>query len=446
MGHVRVYQYSGGSWSQVGKDIDGKTNGDHTGVSVSLDSDGSHVAIGSPDNGKGHVRVYEYSGGSWSQLGADINGEAAGDLFGISVSLDSDGSHVAIGGEKNDGGGSNAGHARVYEYSGGSWSQLGADINGEAAGDLFGISVSLDSDGSHVAIGAEENDGGGSNAGHARVYEYSGGSWSQLGADINGEAAGDLFGNAVSIDSDGSHVAIGGGGNDGAGSNAGYARVLEYNGTRWREVGYDIDGDDAGDYFGNAVSIDSDGDRVAIGGPSENTAGYAAIFNPIDDDRPDVIATALAADNSYIDITWDEKMYSTTHSTGDNPRASGGNDNSDGYITFNQNSGNATAGILTGLKAPDNTAVGSASALTGGETIMRAFLSITGVPSGVEQFTMYAYANSFFDPHGNAANTDPKGPVTLNDLKGPTMVITAAEGADGFTSNDATLSTYIYIK
>ncbi|HIB79201.1 MAG TPA: hypothetical protein EYO54_03130, partial [Candidatus Marinimicrobia bacterium] len=235
-------------------------------------------------------------------------------------------------------------------------------------------------------------------------------------------------------------MAIGGGGNDGAGSNAGYARVLEYNGTRWREVGYDIDGDDAGDYFGNAVSIDSDGDRVAIGGPSENTAGYAAIFNPIDDDRPDVIATALAADNSYIDITWDEKMYSTTHSTGDNPRASGGNDNSDGYITFNQNSGNATAGILTGLKAPDNTAVGSASALTGGETIMRAFLSITGVPSGVEQFTMYAYANSFFDPHGNAANTDPKGPVTLNDLKGPTMVITAAEGADGFTSNDATLS------
>ncbi len=73
VGHVRVYQYSGGSWSQVGKDIDGKTNGDHTGVSVSLDSDGSHVAIGSPDNGKGHVRVYEYSGGSWSQLGADIN-------------------------------------------------------------------------------------------------------------------------------------------------------------------------------------------------------------------------------------------------------------------------------------------------------------------------------------------------------------------------------------
>ncbi len=27
----------------------------------------------------GHVRVYEYSGGAWTQLGADIDGEAAGD-------------------------------------------------------------------------------------------------------------------------------------------------------------------------------------------------------------------------------------------------------------------------------------------------------------------------------------------------------------------------------
>jgi len=440
VGHVRVYEYSGGSWSQVGADIDGKTNGDHTGVSVSMDLDGDRVAIGSPDNGEGFVRVYEYSGGSWSQLGADIDGEAAGDLFGISVSLDSDGDRVAIGAEENDGGGSNAGHARVYEYSGGSWSQLGADIDGESAGDLFGNAVSIDSLGSHVAIGAEENDGGGSNAGHARVYEYSSGSWSQLGADIDGESAGDLFGGSVSIDSDGSHVAIGAEENDGAGSNAGYVRVLEYNGTRWREVGYDIDGDGVGDLFGSAVSIDSDGDGVAIGGPGEDAIGYVAIFNPIDNDVPEVITSALAADNSYIDITWNEKIYSTLNATGDLPRTSGGVDSSDGYLTFSQNGGNATAGILTGIKAPDNTAVGSASALTGGETIGRVFMSFTGLPSGVEQIYLVANANSFYDPHGNAASTDSMGPITLNDIKGPTMTLTAAEGADGFTSNDATLS------
>ena len=439
-GHVRVYEYSSGSWTLVGSDIDGKRGGDHTGVSVSMDLDGDRVAIGSPDNGEGFVRVYEYSGGSWSQLGTDIEGEDNGDYFGISVSLDSDGDRVAIGAEENDGGGSNAGHARVYEYSGGSWSQLGADIDGESAGDLFGNAVSIDSLGSHVAIGAEENDGGGSNAGHARVYEYSSGSWSQLGADIDGESAGDLFGGAVSIDSDGSHVAIGAEENDGAGSNAGYVRVLEYNGTRWREVGYDIDGDGIGDFFGSAVSIDSDGDGVAIGGPGEDAIGYAAIFNPIDDDEPEVIAAALAADNSYIDVTWNEKIYGTVNATGDLPRTSGGVDSSDGYLTFSQNGGNATAGILTGIKAPDNTAVGSASALTGGETIGRVFMSFTGLPSGVEQIYLVANANSFYDPHGNAASTDPMGPITLNDIKGPTMVITASEGADGFASNDATLS------
>ena len=51
---------------------------------------------------------------------------------------------------------------RVYEYSGSSWSQLGADIDGEAAGDYSGYSVSLSSDGTIVAIGATDNDGNGS--------------------------------------------------------------------------------------------------------------------------------------------------------------------------------------------------------------------------------------------------------------------------------------------
>jgi hypothetical protein len=65
------------------------------------------------------------------------------------------------------------------------------------------------SDGERVAIGAEENVVEVPTRAMRAYYEYSGGSWSQLGADIDGESAGDLFGNAVSIDSLGSHVAIG---------------------------------------------------------------------------------------------------------------------------------------------------------------------------------------------------------------------------------------------
>ena len=69
---------------------------------------------------------------------------------------------MAIGAPLNDGNGSNSGHTRLYEWDGTSWVQLGADIDGEAAGDQSGYSVSLSADGSRVAIGARFNDGNGS--------------------------------------------------------------------------------------------------------------------------------------------------------------------------------------------------------------------------------------------------------------------------------------------
>ena len=87
-------------------------------------------------------------------MGQDIDGEAADDNSGYSVSLSSDGSTVAIGALYNDGNGSYAGHVRIYENTGGSWSQIGQDIDGEAADDQSGYSVSLSSDGNTVAIGA----------------------------------------------------------------------------------------------------------------------------------------------------------------------------------------------------------------------------------------------------------------------------------------------------
>ena len=50
------------------------------------------------------------------------------------------------------------------------WNQLGSDIDGEAANDNSGDSVSLSNDGTIVAIGAPFNDGTGAEAGHVRVY------------------------------------------------------------------------------------------------------------------------------------------------------------------------------------------------------------------------------------------------------------------------------------
>jgi hypothetical protein len=76
---------------------------------------------------------------------------------------------VAIGAYGNDGNATDAGHVRIYKNISGTWTQVGADIDGEAVNDESGISVSLSSDGSIVAIGAKYNDGTGSNAGHVRV-------------------------------------------------------------------------------------------------------------------------------------------------------------------------------------------------------------------------------------------------------------------------------------
>ena len=77
-------------------------------------------------------------------------------------------------------------------YTQGVWNQKGVDIDGEAADDHSGYSVSMSSDGNTVAIGATLNDETGANAGHVRVYEWSGSAWNQKGVDIDGEAADDI--------------------------------------------------------------------------------------------------------------------------------------------------------------------------------------------------------------------------------------------------------------
>ena len=190
---------------------------------------------------------------SQTQLGSDINGEASYDQSGVSVSINSDGTKVAIGATKNDGGGSDSGHVRVYQYSSSSWSQIGSDINGEATNDSSGQSVSLSSDGTVVAIGATKNDGGGDNSGHVRIYQYSGSSWVQLGDDIDGESPYDYSGHSVSLSSDGMVVAIGAYGNNG-GNFTGHVRVYSYYNNQWNQRGADLDGEAAVDQSGYSVS------------------------------------------------------------------------------------------------------------------------------------------------------------------------------------------------
>ena len=263
-GHVRIYDWGGVSWTQVGLDIDGEAGNDYSGASVTLSNDGNRLAIGANGNssGTGHVRVYDWGGVSWTQAGSDIDGEAISDSFGESVSLSGDGSRLAIGAPNNAGTATWAGHVRVYDWGGVSWAQVGSDIDGEAMDDFSGGSVSLSSDGNTVAIGARGNDGTGPSAGHVRVYGWVAGSWVQLGLDIDAEAASNLFGISVSLSSDGSYLAVGAAGNN---SFTGHARIYYWNGASWTQVDSDIDGETSGDWSGNGVALSADGSIVAIG-------------------------------------------------------------------------------------------------------------------------------------------------------------------------------------
>ena len=287
-GQVRVYQNIAGTWTKIGADIDGEAAYDNSGYSVAISSDGTTVAICAPNNdgagsNAGQVRVYKNIAGTWTKIGADIDGEAANDYSGYSVAISSDGSAVAIGATNNDGGGSDAGQVRVYQNIAGTWTKIGADIDGEAAYDNSGYSVAISSDGTTVAIGAPYNSGGGSDAGQVRVYKNMAGTWTKIAADIDGEAANDRSGYSVAISSDGSAVAIGATNNDGGGSDAGQVRVYQNIAGTWTKLGLDIDGEAANDNSGYSVAIASDCITVAIGalynsGGGSDAAGQVRIY------------------------------------------------------------------------------------------------------------------------------------------------------------------------
>jgi len=280
-GQVRIYQNQAGVWTKIGQDIDGEAAGDNSGFSVSLSSDGSIVAIGATNNdgngnSSGHVRVYQNQSGTWVKIGQDIDGLAVFNLSGWAVSLSSDGSTVATGAIGYNGAGQFLGSTRVFENQSGTWTQIGQTITGEANFDFSGWSVSLSSNGSILAIGATYNDGSGDQAGNVRVFENQSGTWVQIGSDINGENAGDQSGHSVSLSDDGSIVAISATYNNDSGVEAGHVRVFENQSGTWVQLGQDIDGEAANEQSGQGIGLSSDGTILAVGAYSNSTNGSSA--------------------------------------------------------------------------------------------------------------------------------------------------------------------------
>ena len=121
--------------TQIGADINGSAD-NVLGFTVSLSSNGSRMAAGAPystgTSTNGYAHVHEKVSSAWVLKGTAIGGEAMSDNFGR-VAISGDGNRLAVGASTNDGNGANSGHVRVYNFNGTNWAQMGTDINGEAA-------------------------------------------------------------------------------------------------------------------------------------------------------------------------------------------------------------------------------------------------------------------------------------------------------------------------
>ena len=290
-GHVRIFRIDNNTWTKIGQNIVGESAEDKSGRNLALNSSGSIVAIssqnsdlgsGDVEDNYGKVKVYQNENDNWVQLGQDINGQNLRDEFGWSVSINDVGNIVAVGSRSNDDSGNNAGQVKVFEIINNSWVQIGQDINGEGVGDNLGHGLSLNGDGTIVAVGAPRADDNGSNSGHVKVYQFDGNQWVQLGSNIDGEVAGDLSGNSVSLNDSGDIIIIGSYTNDSCGVDSGHVRIFKYNGSDWGQIGPHISGTSAGDWCGSSVDISSDGTRFVVGEPKAGDvvplAGKTRVF------------------------------------------------------------------------------------------------------------------------------------------------------------------------
>ncbi len=301
------------------------SKGDRFGESVALSRNGKVLVVGSPNDdtgasGAGAVYVYTISKGNWGAISFANkikHGTATGfgtsltlkanDHFGYSVSLNTDGSKLAVGATGDDTGGSNRG--AVYLFKIDPYNQQDkkkvaqraklAHNSGKVGfvggvylydDDLFGTSVSLSGDGSRLAVGLTGMTPSGVIDGGA-VYVLWIKSWDdvehKLGMkkiDVHRLKVGrillnstDKFGGSVSLNGDGTKLAIGAYG-DSTSRGTVYLFTVEYSRATGEPKNptlvtkFTHSSSQAYDEFGRAVTLSSDGSKLGVGAPHHNNS------------------------------------------------------------------------------------------------------------------------------------------------------------------------------
>jgi hypothetical protein len=241
-----------------------------------------------------------------------------GDQFGESVALSDDGAILAVGsiddssatginGDQSDNSAAGSGAAHLFRFDGITWNQEAyIKASNAESGDGFG-NVTLSADGNTLAVSATAEDSGetgingdqsdNSAAGSGAVYlfRFNGTDWLQE-AYIKASNTGieDAFGRAVALGVDGNMLAVaaseedgnasgvGGDDIDNSAGNSGALYFFRFDGTDWYQHTYvKASNTESDDGFGAAVAISSDGRRMAVGAPGEdsNATGISSVQN-----------------------------------------------------------------------------------------------------------------------------------------------------------------------
>jgi hypothetical protein len=248
---------------------------DYYGGGMALSRDGQRIAIGAhlddtAFTNAGRAQVFEYVDGEWAQMGDDFLGTVAQGQFGRTAALNGDGSVVAFGAESTN---SYEGLVRVADYVNGSWVERTTLTGGSDS--YFGHSVALSSDGSRLAVGAYHDDTAASAAGKVQVFDWDGSAWTQVGSDLLGGAAVDYFGYDVDLTPDGNRLIVGAERDDvGALTDAGSVTVYDWDGSSWTQVGSLISGTVSNNRIGFSVKLSADGETFVTGNPYAPPASY----------------------------------------------------------------------------------------------------------------------------------------------------------------------------
>jgi len=247
---------------------------------------GSYAIVGSPgadvtgsNQGAAYI-FFQSEGGTdgWGQVKELVAADADdNDFFGTSVAISGD--YAVVGAAGEDGSGTDRGSVYIfYRNQGGEdgWGQVKRVRAGDTADeDGFGYSVALEGD--TLIVGADGEDGSGTDEGAAYVFyrDLGGvGNWGQVVKLAAGDPADSYqFGYAVAISGD--TVLVGVPGDDGAGSARGGAYVFSRDlggSDAWGEVTM-LTASDAADevWFGTAVAVD--GPLAVVGAAWDDGGG-----------------------------------------------------------------------------------------------------------------------------------------------------------------------------